>query len=255
MGKRSNLLVAVGLAVFLLGGALVLVVLRNGDDTGAQPVASAGAGSVAVVVATRDIPAGTSGADMVSQGMVATRPIAGGDKPADAVTSPSQLVGQVVSLPVKKGEPLRSGSLRTEQIKIPDGKQAVAVQVDYVAGVAGQVGPGDIVNLYANVLQSSDPAQKTPFTRLLLSNVEVLKVSAAPPPSTPATPTTVPPQVAPVATSGTPLIFLVALDANQAEKLIFSAANQTQKLYATLVPKDQPPAQTPGRNDATLFAG
>jgi hypothetical protein len=54
-----------------------------------------------------------------------------------------------------------------------------------------------------------------------------------------------------VASSGTPQVFLVAVDQPQAEKLIFSASNQ--KLYASLVPKGQQPVPTAGADDANLF--
>lgn len=249
MGKRSNMLVAVGLVVFLLGGAIVMLALRN-DGGGDTAVAAANtADTRTVLVAGDDLAAGASGSDLVSSGKVRTQ-TANAAAP-DAVTSPADLVGKVLALPVKKGEVIRLGSLRAETIKIPDGKQAVAVQVDFIPGVAGQVGPGDLVNLYAVVAHSTDPKQTVPFTKLLLGNVEILKVSDAPPPAAPTTPTTVNPLAAPVAASGTPQVFLVAVDQAQAEKLIFSASNQ--KLYASLVPKGQQPAPTAGANDANLF--
>jgi Flp pilus assembly protein CpaB len=250
VGKRSNMLVAVGLVVFLLGGAIVMLALRNdgGDDTAVA--AASTADSRTVLVAGEDLAAGASGSDLVSGGKVRTATSNTAATP-DAVTSPADLVGKVLALPVKKGEVIRLGSLRAETIKIPDGKQAVAVQVDYIPGVAGQVGPGDLVNVYSVVTKTSDPKQQVPFTKLLLANVEVLKVSDAPPPAAPTTPTTVNPLAAPVAASGTAQVFLVAVDQAQAEKLIFSASNQ--KLYASLVPKGQQPVPTPGANDANLF--
>lgn len=250
MGKRSNMLVAVGLVVFLLGGAIVMLALRNdnGDDTAVA--ASNAVDTRTVLVATDDLAAGASGSDLVSSGKVRSANASAASAP-DAVTSPADLVGKVLALPVKKGETLRLGSLRAETIKIPDGKQAVAVQVDYIPGVAGQVGPGDLVNVYAVVSKTSDLRQQVPFTKLLLANVEVLKVSDAPPPAAPTTPTTVNPLAAPVAASGTSQVFLVAVDQAQAEKLIFSASNQ--KLYASLVPKGQQPAPTAGANDSNLF--
>lgn len=248
MAKRSNMLVAVGLVVFLLGGAIVMLALRNDDDGGEAVAAANTATARSVLVATEDLAAGANGSEIVSAGKVQAQ---SSDTAApDAVGSPGDLVGKVLALPVKKGEVLRLGGLRAETIKIPDGKQAVAVQVDFIPGVAGQVGPGDLVNLYANVANSAVPEQPVPFTKLLLANVEVLKVSEVPLPA-PTTPTTLSPLAAPVANAGTPLVFLVAVDQPQAEKLIFSATNQ--RLYASLVPKGQAPAATPGANSANLF--
>lgn len=253
MGKRSNMLVAVGLVVFLLGGAIVMLALRNDDGTDTAVAAASTPESRTVLVASDDLAAGATGAEIVSAGKVHTETANTASAP-DAVTSPADLIGKVLALPVKKGEVIRLGSLRAETIKIPDGKQAVAVQIDFIPGVAGQVGPGDLINVYAVVTHSTDPAQKVPFTKLLVPNVEVLKVSDAPVAATPAnptTPTTVNPLAAPVAAAGTPQVFLVAVDQPQAEKLIFSASNQ--KLYASLVPKGQQPVPTPGANDANLF--
>ena len=244
MGKRSNMLVAVGLVVFLLGGAVVLLVLRDEDDDSGTAVPAAD-NSIAspLIVASEDLPAGTTGAELVGSGKVKSETVEGAAVP-DAVRSPNELLGKVLALPVKKGEALRLSTLRAETIKIPDGKQAVAVQIDFIPGVAGQVGPGDLVNIYANVANGT-------FTKLLLSNVEVLKVSDAPAPAAPTTPTTLSPLAAPVASSGTPQVFLVAVDQAQAEKVIFAAS--TQRLYAALVPKGQQPVNTPGRALDTLF--
>ena len=249
MAKRSNMLVAVGLVVFLLGGAIVMLALRNDDGDGQAVAAADTANARTVLVATEDLPAGATGNDIVSGGKVQAQ---SSDVAApDAVGSPGDLVGKVLALPVNKGDVIRLGGLRAETIKIPDGKQAVAIQVDFIPGVAGQVGPGDLVNVYANVTSTTDPNQPVPFTKLLLPNVEVLKVSEAPAPPAPTTPTTLSPLAAPVASGGTPLVFLVAVDQAQAERLIFSATNQ--RLYASLVPKGQQPSATAGANNANLF--
>lgn len=244
MAKRSNMLVAVGLVVFLLGGAIVMLALRNDDSDGDAITASNIATARSVLVATEDLAAGATGTEIVSSGKVQSR--SSDVAPPDAVGSPGDLVGKVLALPVKKGEVVRLGGLRAETIKIPDGKQAVAVQVEYIPGVAGQVGPGDLVNLYTNVASGAP----TPFTRLLIANVEILKVSEAPV-AAPTTPTTLSPLAAPVVSSGTPLVFLVAVDQAQAEKLIFATTNQ--RLYASLVPKGQQPADTPGADITNLF--
>ena len=54
MGKRSNLIVTLGLAVFIVGAAATYLVVRNSDDG-----TTAGAGKVTVLVADKPIPAGT----------------------------------------------------------------------------------------------------------------------------------------------------------------------------------------------------
>jgi Flp pilus assembly protein CpaB len=119
---------------------------------------------------------------------------------------------------------------------IPTGKQAVAVQVAYVAGLAGYAKPGDVVNVYATVEKSQPNTGdvKPPLAKLVLPNVEVLAVTG-PGPGSDAGNTT----------------YLLALDASQAEQAIFFS--RFESLWMTLVPKGQPAATTPGRGYQNAF--
>jgi hypothetical protein len=116
-------------------------------------------------------------------------------------------------------------------VPIPKGLQAVAVSLDHVQGLAGYAKPGDFVNVYAAVKAGGDDEKKqkliAPWAKLILSNVQVLDVSGA--------------------TAGVPggePIFLLALNAADAEKVVFFG--QFEKLWMTLVPKGQPAANTAG---------
>jgi Flp pilus assembly protein CpaB len=116
---------------------------------------------------------------------------------------------------------------------IPDGKQAVAVQVPFVAGLAGFAKAGDLVNVYGNLEKgATDPPP--PLTRLLLPGVQVLAVSAPGPGS-----------------EGGNATYVLALDAAQAEQAIFFA--KFESLWLTLVPKGQPKPQTSGRSYKNAF--
>ncbi|MBA3268033.1 MAG: hypothetical protein H0T70_07220 [Acidimicrobiia bacterium] len=64
MGKRSNLILTISLAVFVIGAAAIFLVARNGGDD----KAAASDGS-SVLYAAKDIPSGTSGADAVAGGL------------------------------------------------------------------------------------------------------------------------------------------------------------------------------------------
>lgn len=109
---------------------------------------------------------------------------------------------------------------------IPDGKQAVAVQVPYIAGLAGYAKAGDMVNVYGNIDASGAGATPAPpATKLILSDVEVLAVTGP----------------GPGAESAAATTYLLALNADQAEQAIFFA--KFQSLWLTLVPKGQ--AATP----------
>jgi Flp pilus assembly protein CpaB len=118
---------------------------------------------------------------------------------------------------------------------IPEGKQAVAVQVPFVAGLAGYAKAGDIVNVYGNVqTDKGTTVPAPPATKLILPGVPVLAVTGP----------------APGADSGN-ATYLLALDANQAEQAIFFARFET--VWLTLVPKGQANAQTSGRSYKNAF--
>ena len=116
---------------------------------------------------------------------------------------------------------------------IPDGKQAVAVQIPYVSGLAGYAKAGDVVNVYGNIEKgTSDPAP--PATKLILSGVQVLAVTGP----------------GPGADTGN-ATYLLALDANQAEQAIFFA--RFESLWLTLVPKGQANSTTSGHTYKNAF--
>lgn len=118
---------------------------------------------------------------------------------------------------------------------IPEGKQAVAVQLPFVSGLAGYAKGGDRVNIYATVEKGApNTPNPPPLAKLLLANVEVLAVNGPGPGS---------------GTGNT--TYLLALDADQAEQAIFFS--KFESLWMTLVPKDQPKSTTPGRAYPNAF--
>jgi Flp pilus assembly protein CpaB len=120
--------------------------------------------------------------------------------------------------------------------KIPDGKQAVAVQVNNVAGIAGYAKAGDIVNVFGNIQNDKTGTNPPPTqTKLILPGVEVLAITAP----------------APGTETGN-ATYLLALDTAQAEQAIFFA--RFESLWLTLVPKGQPKSPaTPGRTYSNAF--
>ncbi len=117
---------------------------------------------------------------------------------------------------------------------IPEGKQAVALQMPYVAGLAGYTKAGDTVNIYATVEKGQTGDVPPPTARLVLPSVDVLAVTSP----------------APGAEAGN-AVYLLALDAAQAEQAIFFS--RFESLWMTLVPKGQPKAQTTGRSYKNAF--
>ena len=239
MKKKSNALLMVGALAFLLGAALVLGALRGGTDT----KASGKVGST-VLVAKSAIPAGTSGDAAVQKGLVVARDVKPADRAADALSSNADLAGRTLDVDVAPGQQLRASllrppALRAASIKIPAGKQGVAVQLPFVAGGAGYVAAGDHVNIYGNLTKD----EATPVTKLVLGNVQVLDVSS---------------EVAPRVTgsedraTGTTVTYLLALDPNEAEQVIYLAANA--QVWMALVGTEAPLPPTTGRRAADFGA-
>jgi len=239
MGKRSNLIVTLGLAVFIVGAAATFLVVRN---NGGSDTATAGPGRVTVLVADKQIPAGTQGSAAVNQGMVKSKVVVESARPADALTDVSQLAGKTVTLGVAQGQVLVTGQFQAAQtrigtLKIPDGKTALAVQMGNVPGVAGFAGAGDRIDVFGVVKPGSDPKMPQGGSHLIMQNTEVLNVNGT---------TLAAAQGQP---GGTGLVYLLAVTAPEAERLTYLTT--FEQLYFSLVSKDAAPvAGTPGSSIA-----
>lgn len=231
MARRSNLIVILGVAVFAVGALATYLIARNGDST-----PEAKGPKVVVLVADQPIPAGTTGANAVNNGLVKPKEIAESAKPATALTDSSQLAGRTAILGVAQGQVLTQEQFQESQtrigtLQIPEGKTALAVQLAHVPGVAGFAGAGDNINIYGLVRGEGQAANGQ--AKLIMQNVPVLNVNGA---------TLVTTQGQP---GGTGLVYLLAVDPVAAEQLVFLTSYQ--QLYFALAAKDQRPVDgTPG---------
>jgi Flp pilus assembly protein CpaB len=146
-----------------------------------------------------------------------------------ATTSTTVQAGTVVVPPAAS-----TGTPAPTTFTIPEGKQAVAVQVPYVAGLAGYAKAGDVVNVYATVEKGQPNTDPPPLAKLILPAVEVLAVTGP----------------GPGAGAGA-ATYLLALNATQAEQAIFFS--RFESLWMTLVPKGQPAATTTGHSYKNAF--
>jgi Flp pilus assembly protein CpaB len=258
--RRSNLLVLAGIAFFVVGVAIVALLSRD-DGNGS----SRAAGTVDVLIAKEDIAAGTNGDDATSK--VEVQRINASDRQPDALSTPSQLSNEIFTLKFSKGEQIRSGGLKVRSIspsvQVPTGKEAIAVDVPFVAGGAGYLAPGDLVNIYQVIPGpvkdvgggTAELPYSTPHTQLILTNVRVIDVQlqvASLGGSTPATNQTG--VVSRPNSTADHLTVLLALDAIDAEKVIFGSSSIGLNLYLTRV-GDQAAASgpTPGRDYFNIF--
>jgi hypothetical protein len=134
----------------------------------------------------------------------------------------------------KAGQVTTAGAA-APSFEIPPGKQALAIQVDYVRGVAGFAKAGDKVNVFGTLKPGSPPAKglTSPAAKLILSDVQVLSISA------------------PGATGGGATTVLLALNPTDAEQVVYFQS--FEGLYLSLARSDQGVVTTPGRSAGLPF--
>jgi pilus assembly protein CpaB len=172
--RLRNIVIAVVLAVFaaLLTMMYVTNYQRNVDKN---------VEDVPVLVATDDIPAGTSGAQAaqrVEERMVEQQDVAPG-----AVSDPEVLRTLVVSQAIYGGEQVtrQRFSSATEigvRSQLEGNMRAVAVNGDAFQVLAGTLKNGDHVDVVASLKISAD--KDVHATRIVLRDLEVLKASGGP---------------------------------------------------------------------------
>lgn len=154
--RSRGLVVALAL-LLALGAAAAVVLYTNGVKQEAQT----GGNLKPVIVATQDIPAGTSLDDLIDKGAFKELSV-----PADvivqgAVTSLAELRGQTTTAPIVANQQVSTSSLSSgEQVQggalgISPGHVAVTVRVNVPQGVNGNVQRGDSVTVYATFTGAS----------------------------------------------------------------------------------------------------
>jgi len=276
--KRSNnLIIVLGLVTAVVGGGLVLLLLGRGGDGGTSAKPSSG-DTVGVLVSKRSIAKGTAGADLGDA--VEVKQVPANARSGDALVSVGELAERTTTVDIAANQQIRSSffrqrTARGEAIKVPDGKQAVAMTIPFTNAGGGYVGPGDRINIYALVARlngsvaplctetqglCSDPKGAQASSQLVLANVEVLDVSQELAPATVTNGQAATPQPATGKAAGSTargvgaeltLTYLMALDASQAERAIFFS--RYGEMYLTLVPKGQPDATTSGRDQTNAL--
>jgi Flp pilus assembly protein CpaB len=236
--SRSNLLVLLGIAFFIVGGVIVYLI-TNDDDDGAEAAAQ-----VQVVVASGDVAPGELADDLIADGRLRTEEIDASNLVPGAIGSLNQLAGAVFTQGFSADQQITSGGLQLQPprtFEIPEGFDAVALQLEFVSGVAGYVNPGDRINLYGTIGGRAE---------LVLTNVEVLDVDLSIPPRRG---TTAPEgQAAPARAAAGAVTYLVALRPDDVEKAVY--ISEFQGMYASLVREEAPPAgPTPGQDANTIL--
>jgi pilus assembly protein CpaB len=170
MNRNTRTLAAVAGALAVSGVASFLV--YRALERAARP---APVQMVTVVVAARDVPAGT---------MLTTDDVKAVTWPASSRVSTSfekleDVVGRGTVDILRENEPLTSAKLAAKgagaglQPTIPEGMRAISIRVNEIIGVAGFVTPGSRVDVLVT-LEDQAQAKKQSMTRVVVSNVQVL---------------------------------------------------------------------------------
>jgi pilus assembly protein CpaB len=239
------------LAIALAAAATVAIYLYI---QGVEQRAFEDAELVEVFVAQGPIESGTTAEQASEAGLITQDTAPRVNVPDGAVTRLDQIEGLFAVERILTGEIIlldRWGA--TEEVaiefEIPEGSEAISVEVAIPPGVAGFVRTGRQVSLIAtvelpgptttdeegNVVTEPEEIR----SQYLLQNIEVLAVGQR--------------QVQtddPEAPDASVLLTL-ALEPEDAERLAFAAENAS--LYFTLLPDDAEPAETPGRTFEDLF--
>ena len=206
---------------------------------------------VEVVVASVDVPKGTSGDQAIASGLI-TKMMPAEFRPATAITTVDSIRGKVANLNLPTGTVVvenmfvdtAAAVVDTNAQLIPEGMVAVSISVDQVRGVAGLIRPGDKVNMIVD-----DPSvPETPTKRVLFQNVEVLFVGQTPVPQADADPAAAAPVVDP---TGEGLLTL-AVPPLAASKI---ALVSDTGIFLALVPPGNLPVEVPPVNGDNLMTG
>ena len=168
--RIRNIVIAVGLA--LLAMMLTLFYVTNYKRS-----VQKGQSSVQVYVASKDLTAGSSGADLVKSRAFRVETIARNDVVPGAISSPDQVSNLVLSGPVYAGEQVtlrRFSDAAAEGIRsqLKGTMRAVQVNGDPNQLLAGTLQAGDHVDLVANLKPSSGTSSNV--TRIVLRDLTVL---------------------------------------------------------------------------------
>jgi pilus assembly protein CpaB len=166
-----NRIFAVLTVAILAGGGLAYGTYNLMQNQSVQTVS---APTQPVVVAAADLSLGSE----LKKDDLQVVSFPAGQAPENSFSSPQDIVGRGLIVPVVKNEPILAAKLASKEAGsglppvIPEGMRAVSVRVNEVVGVAGYVLPGNRVDVVATASPTSHPQDTT--SKVVLANVQVL---------------------------------------------------------------------------------
>lgn len=233
--NRRVLMIALAVMLALAGTGAVFAYVRQADSR-----ALAGTQAADVLIVQKLIPAGTTVSDVLSGGYLKSERIPTSSTPNDAVSSlASTTTTLVANADLQPGQILLRQNFAvsvptTSGLVIPKDMLAVSFTVSTPADVAAYIQPNSEIAIFDTYVS---PISKDVVTRLLMTSVQVLAVSAGPPKSTA------------TAAGGGKYIVTVALKQADTERLIheqYLAQTGVVYLHAALLSQTSKVAQTGG---------
>ena len=137
--------------------------------------------NVPVFVAVRDIPAGTSGADVERRGLLKKSEVVRRNVVPGAISKPSQVADLVVTQPIYAGEQVSTRRFATPsqrgiRSQLTGVQRAISIPGNEHQLLAGTLRPGDKVDLVASFgVKIVNSGEENTFTRIVLRDIEVLR--------------------------------------------------------------------------------
>ncbi len=188
---RRLLTIVLAIVLAVIGTGAVLLYVRQADQRALN-----GIRAVPVLVATQQIPAGTTAQTALTDGLLSRQQLPVRSVPSDAVSSLSGIGGLVLSATLPPGQLLLRPMLVTAlatgtSLPVPKGKVALSISLCVQKAVAGYIQPGSLIAVF-NTFFTGGPVQASCaaenwanahniHTRLVLTKVPVLAVGQASP--------------------------------------------------------------------------
>lgn len=197
---------------------------------------------VEAYVAAGEIDAGLEATEITEQGLIELGQVPRTTLPEGYIASLQEINELQTNARILEGEVISrerfvTRAEATGRLDIPDGFEAVSVQVSTPPGVGGFVRPDDQVSLIVTIDETGDGGVRSQY---LLQDIRVLAVGR----DTSA-------DFIPNLDEVDAVLLTLAVEPEDAERLVFAVENGS--LYFTLLPEDAEPGPTPGRTHDDLF--
>lgn len=247
MAKLGALKERLGVVPAILLAAVATIALAA-YIRGIEARALRGTQPVNAFVAKETIPNGTTGANVISRGLVVRTAIPRRFVAEGAIGSLDDIRDKVATATILKGEQILAGRFAVPSatrglLPIPEDRQAFSIEVPTSSGVSGFVRSGDRVSILAQVDAGAPGGQADVRVQYLLQDVVVLAVGRRGGAQQ---------GIGAQNQGGDKVLLTVAVTPPEAEKLAFAILQG--QIYVTLKPAEQEPAGTPGRNRQNLFS-